>query len=136
MFDRQELQVELTSGMAAAAQGRSAVGALVADAPRSFVFDATLATSELITNALLHGYGAVELFAWFDRRRGRLRVEVSDSSSELPRLVEPAPDRVGGLGLGIIAALSSAWGSFPNQRGKTVWFELTQSSGDGDGARS
>ena len=124
--------MELASGVAAAAQGRSAVDALLAGAPQSFVFDAKLATSELITNALVHGHGTVELFACYDRDRGRLRVEVSDSSSELPQLVDRAPNRIGGLGLGIIAALSSSWGSFPNERGKTVWFELTQSYADGD----
>ena len=76
--------MELMSGAAAAAQGRHAVGALLAHTPQSFVYDAKLATSELITNALVHGYGTVELFACFDPERGRLRVEVSDSSSEVP----------------------------------------------------
>jgi anti-sigma regulatory factor (Ser/Thr protein kinase) len=124
MFGPEEFQVRLVDGVAAAAQGRGAVGALLGEAPHSFVFDAKLATSELVTNAVVHGYGVLDLCALFDRERGWLRVEVSDSSSQLPRVVEPGANRIGGFGLGIIAELSSAWGSFLNERGKTVWFEL------------
>jgi anti-sigma regulatory factor (Ser/Thr protein kinase) len=126
MFGREESQMRLADGVAAAAQGRRAVGALLGDAPHPFVFDAMVATSELVTNALVHGYGVLDLSASFDRERGWLRVEVSDSSSELPQVVEPAANRIGGFGLGIVAELSSEWGSFLNDCGKTVWFELVQ----------
>jgi anti-sigma regulatory factor (Ser/Thr protein kinase) len=126
MFGPEEFQVRLVDGVAAAAQGRGAVGAFLGEAPHSFIFDAKLATSELVTNALVHGYGVLDLCALFDRERGWLRVEVSDSSSQLPRVVEPGANRIGGFGLGIIAELSSAWGSFLNGHGKTVWFELVQ----------
>jgi anti-sigma regulatory factor (Ser/Thr protein kinase) len=132
MFDRQELQLGLAPNVAAASQGRSAVRALLGEAPQSFTNDAMLATSELITNGLVHGYGMLELSARFDRERGWLRVEVSDSSSELPHVVERAPNEVGGLGLRIVAELSSAWGSFRNERGKTVWFEVLESPETGD----
>jgi anti-sigma regulatory factor (Ser/Thr protein kinase) len=126
MFDRQELKVELADGVAAAAQGRNHVVALLAGASESFALDAKLATSELITNALVHGHGEVQLSACFDRERGWLRVEVSDASNDLPQVLERGPDQIGGLGLGIVAELSTAWGSFPGEHGKTVWFELVE----------
>jgi anti-sigma regulatory factor (Ser/Thr protein kinase) len=132
-----EFAVELARGVSAASQGRSAVRDLLGNrASDAFVSDAVLATSELVTNALVHGGGMLALSACFDRERGWLRVEVSDSSSELPRIAEHAPNRVGGLGLGVVAQVSSAWGSFPIERGKTVWFELVESpDGSGDGQR-
>jgi anti-sigma regulatory factor (Ser/Thr protein kinase) len=99
---------------------------LISDsASPSFVRDATLATSELVTNAFMHTPGDLELRAQFDGTRGWLRVEVSDSSTEPPRPgPTPEPGQVGGLGLLIVAALTSTWGTTPNERGKTVWFEL------------
>jgi len=134
MFDPVELHLDLTRGVSSPSQGRNAVRRLLGeDASAAFVADAMLATSELVTNALLHGHGMLELSACFDRVTGCLRVEVADSSSELPQTVAR---EVGGLGLRVVAELSSAWGSVLNEHGKTVWFELEQPpTGDGDGDR-
>ena len=130
-----EVEVELARGLSAASEARSAVRELLGDgASDAFVSDAVLATSELVTNALVHSDGVLALSAYFDRERGWLRVEVSDSTRSLPRIPDRAPNQVGGLGLGVVAQVSSAWGSFPIERGKTVWFELLHSpvaAGDG-----
>jgi anti-sigma regulatory factor (Ser/Thr protein kinase) len=92
--------------------------------PSSFTADAVLATSELVSNALEHAHGALDMCALFDRERGALRVEVSDSSTEIPRPVRHLPNDDGGRGLHFVTEVSSDWGCMLNEHGKTVWFEL------------
>jgi anti-sigma regulatory factor (Ser/Thr protein kinase) len=129
MVDRAgKVQIALEHDVSAAFRGRRAVRDLLdGEASASFISDAVLATSELVTNAVLHTGGVVGLFAHFDEQRGWLRVEVSDSSKDppLPR-AEEVPDHAGGLGLRVVAAVSSNWGSDLNAHGKTVWFELVE----------
>ena len=82
---------------------------------------AALLTSELVTNALLHGRGAITLLASLEA--DRLLVEVIDEGKGL--LMPPAergPDTVGGYGLRIVDREASRWGT---HAGTThVWFEL------------
>lgn len=130
MVDRAaKVHMELERDLSAAMRGRGAVRELLdGDATATFVDYAVLATSELVTNAVLHAVGPIELCARFDRPRGWLRVEVSDSSKEPPRpRAGRARDHVGGLGLRVVAAVSSRWGSVFDEQGKTVWFELVES---------
>ncbi|MGW0997160.1 ATP-binding SpoIIE family protein phosphatase [Streptomyces sp. NPDC002523] len=87
-----------------------------------------LATTELVTNALIHADSEVDV-----RLREypeRLRVEVRDFD---PRPPIPAPvlaqapagtESEHGRGLLIVDALASSWGNSPSGRGKSVWFEL------------
>jgi two-component sensor histidine kinase len=85
--------------------------------------DALLVAGELLANAWQHGGGArsVEL-SW---RGNRLRIAVSDSSREPPRVVWPhAPARTSGHGLYLVECLSGRGGSFARPDGKTVWAEL------------
>ncbi|MFC6850890.1 ATP-binding protein [Aquipuribacter hungaricus] len=89
---------------------------------------AVLLTSEVVTNAMVHGTGVVRLAVGVDDLV--VRVEVGDDSSRLPRTT-PAPTGdddgldLGGRGMGIVEALSSSWGSsVPAGGGKTVWFEV------------
>ena len=126
-----KVQLALERDSSAALRGRGAVRKLLnGDATATFVDDAMVATSELVTNAVLHTDGPIELCARFDRPRGWLRVEVSDSSKDPPRpRAGPARDQVGGLGLRVVAAVSSSWGSVFDEQGKTVWFELVESTG-------
>ncbi|MEV6954130.1 ATP-binding protein [Streptomyces sp. NPDC051183] len=88
--------------------------------------DAALLTSELTTNALLHGslwdrYLRVEV----QRTGAVLRIEVTDPKGE--RRPEPraaADDDQFGRGLHIVDALSKRWGSTDRVVGKTVCAEL------------
>jgi anti-sigma regulatory factor (Ser/Thr protein kinase) len=124
-LDTRRVQVDLARNLLAPSTGRALVRSLLSkDVPSSFVSDALLATSELVSNALEHGHGALEVLARFYLERGLLRVEVSDSSSDVPRPREQLPSCPGGRGLHVVAAVSSDWGWMPNERGKTVWFEL------------
>ncbi|MYS14013.1 ATP-binding protein, partial [Streptomyces sp. SID4982] len=54
----------------------------------------------------------------------RLRVEVEDSSSALPRRREPQDDGVSGRGLLLVDMLADAWGVEARGGGKAVWCEF------------
>ncbi len=80
---------------------------------------ALLITSELVTNALRHGEGAIELR--IGRAGDRLRLEVVDQGNGVPAIRAEAGDE-GGWGLRIVEELSQRWGCF---EGTThVWAEL------------
>ncbi|MEU3727288.1 ATP-binding protein, partial [Streptomyces sp. NPDC031705] len=90
-----------------------------------------LAADELMTNALVHTEGggqvAVRLTA-----EGRIRVEVEDRSSALPRRREADDWAVSGRGLLLVERLADAWGVEPRGAGKCVWCEFAVPvSGDG-----
>ncbi len=89
--------------------------------------DVALVTSELTTNALLHGsmsdrFIRVELAL---TEAGLLRVAVTDPKGERrPELQHVGADRRFGRGLHIVDALSRHWGVDDRTIGKTVWAEL------------
>jgi anti-sigma regulatory factor (Ser/Thr protein kinase) len=85
-----------------------------------------LLASEVVTNAVLHGHGPVELFLEDDGIR--LKVEVSDGEpGPLPWLPgRPAYGHKSGRGLLIVDSLADRWGCRPHSTAprKIVWFEL------------
>jgi anti-sigma regulatory factor (Ser/Thr protein kinase) len=88
--------------------------------------DASLLTTELMTNAVQHGSGAVELeIAVHD---GLLHIGVHDDAADLPvtRGVTRATLE-GGRGIWLVQSIARDWGSDSTgeEPGKTVWFELT-----------
>lgn len=88
-----------------------------------------LVTSELITNAVRHGDGEVELRV---RVEGdRVRLEVLDDGHvrvEAP-LRPPSPTALGGRGLLLVRDVSRRWGSGFDPAGRTlVWAELAAPS--------
>ncbi|MHC3467513.1 SpoIIE family protein phosphatase [Streptomyces sp. 7R007] len=84
-----------------------------------------LVADELITNALMHTEGAavvtLRVLTGGDRR---LRVEVEDSSSALPRRREAGESGVSGRGLLLVDLLTHAWGVEARGGGKCVWCEF------------
>lgn len=85
---------------------------------------AVLCTSELVTNALLHGDPPFDLEVSVDR--GRVRVAVFDHGAGIVAPRDPLSDTAAtGRGLDIVAALSSSWDVTPTDDGKVVWFELS-----------
>jgi anti-sigma regulatory factor (Ser/Thr protein kinase) len=80
------------------------------------VDDAAVIVSELVTNALRHGGGAmngaahedVELILW--RRSGQVVCAVTDPGTGTPVLVRPDPFGEAGRGLHVVQALSATWG--------------------------
>lgn len=84
---------------------------------------AVLLTSEVVTNAVLHGGGEVQLAV--DAGEMRVRVEVSDDEQRRPAVPHVDDEAEGGRGLMIVDALASAWGVTDSPRGgKIVWFEV------------
>jgi anti-sigma regulatory factor (Ser/Thr protein kinase) len=85
---------------------------------------AILLTSELVTNAVRHSCGPIEVQARFCSARV-LRVEVCDTGHAPIAAATPAVDDVGGRGLYLVDALADAWGTEHHGTGKRVWFELS-----------
>ncbi|MCS0606141.1 SpoIIE family protein phosphatase [Streptomyces sp. LP11] len=84
-----------------------------------------LVADELITNALLHTEGsAIVTLRALDAPERRLRVEVADSSSALPRRREAGEDGVSGRGLLLVELLTDVWGVEARGGGKAVWCEF------------
>lgn len=120
-----DLAVQLHDARAAARSAREAVLALIhVRRDTEFAQDALLVVSELVTNAVCHAGGGCTLSAW--NRPHSLRVEVQDSSPDLPRFTPdpPGPAEVGGRGLHIVDTLSARWGVRSAELGKTVWAEI------------
>jgi hypothetical protein len=83
--------------------------------------DAKLLSSELVTNAVVHGRGDIQLSALLNDVR--LTVEVIDQGEGFERTAPNSGSAtMGGQGLNIVDALASRWGI--HQGTSHVWFEL------------
>ncbi|SNX64421.1 PAS domain S-box-containing protein [Streptomyces sp. TLI_55] len=92
------------------------------------VDDAVVLTSELVTNAVVHAGTAADVLCL--RSDDGVRIEVADRypEREIPLQGHPAtmgsPDREGGRGLQLCAALAARWGVDYTPTHKQVWFQL------------
>ncbi|MGN8244668.1 SpoIIE family protein phosphatase [Cellulomonas soli] len=87
--------------------------------------NAELVVSELVANAVLHGWGHVTL-QLYDTGDG-LRIEVEDANPAPPVTTDGHPGRVGGFGMQIVARLSD-WGWRQSRGGKLVWAKIRPGS--------
>jgi anti-sigma regulatory factor (Ser/Thr protein kinase) len=97
--------------------------------PQDVIDDAVLATSEVVTNAILHGEGPVAVTVGHEG--GVVRVEVTDAGASVPLPRQGHDDEDdGGRGLWIVDCLATRWGVLPRGPGpgKTVWFELGEAA--------
>ena len=95
--------------------------------PAELLETTLLLTDELVTNALRHASGAVDVVVV--DQPDLLRVEVHDGSVERPSVHEPDWSAESGRGLWLVDQLSLRWGvtTAPSQRdGKSVWFQLAK----------
>jgi anti-sigma regulatory factor (Ser/Thr protein kinase) len=116
---------QLESTTAAPAQARRTLRHLVEGRVSTDVMEiAELLVSELVTNAVTHGTGAVVLS--IDCSDSLLTVTVSDENPDHPELQPERLMAVGGRGVRMIEALAGAWGVRPRRAGagKEVWFSL------------
>ena len=85
---------------------------------------AILLTSDVVTNAILHGAGPSVTVA-IRCSRGQLRVDVYDSARSLPPAAETPDENGAGPGLALVALLADDWGVFRTPAGRAVYFALT-----------
>ncbi|MFI0222539.1 SpoIIE family protein phosphatase [Streptomyces lydicus] len=99
------------------------------------VDSAVLMVSEVITNVLTHTDGDALLVAEISGAPGarRIRVDVSDSSDELPHRRSPGELASSGRGLVLLELLAGAWGVDPRGDGKSTWFELYEDAAEAAG---
>ncbi|WP_235929499.1 ATP-binding SpoIIE family protein phosphatase [Cellulomonas citrea] len=82
---------------------------------------AELVVSELVANAVTHGWGHVSL-QLHDTGEG-LRIEVEDANPAPPVSTDGHPGRVGGFGMKIVEQLAD-WGWHSSNEGKVVWAKV------------
>lgn len=84
-----------------------------------------LAADELITNALMHtDGGAIVTIRMLTGPERRLRVDVEDRSSALPRRRDAGESGVSGRGLMLVDRIADVWGVESRGNGKCVWCEF------------
>jgi anti-sigma regulatory factor (Ser/Thr protein kinase) len=116
---------ELPSEPASVGLARRRLVSLMATHPQAQTDDAVLATSELVTNAIVHGDGAVTVHVL--QGLTVLRVEVTDQGEATPLPRYDVHDSVdSGRGLMMVDVLATTWGVLPRASapGTTVWFEM------------
>lgn len=129
-------RLSLEASPRSASLARRWVGGICRQLDREDLLEAAeLGTSELVTNAVLHG--AEPIVVMVRGTASHPRVEVHDGSAEMP--AQPvAPEESDelddieaslttfGRGLSIVARCSAAWGATRAATGKVVWFEPSQ----------
>jgi serine phosphatase RsbU (regulator of sigma subunit)/anti-sigma regulatory factor (Ser/Thr protein kinase)/putative methionine-R-sulfoxide reductase with GAF domain len=105
---------------------RFVIDALEAAGADDVVEIAALLTSEVVTNAVIHGRGPVvinlELEPVLDGHR--IRVTVTDSNPTPPQRLELGLEATSGRGVHLLDELAQEWGVERRETGKSVWFEL------------
>jgi len=81
-----------------------------------------LLVSELVTNAIRHAHGPIQLRMILD---GVLSCEVFDGSSSAPQLRRADRYDEGGRGLMLVAQLAERWGTRHTPTGKVIWAQQT-----------
>jgi anti-sigma regulatory factor (Ser/Thr protein kinase) len=121
--------IRLAAGEAGLAMARRfVVRATVAAGWEEHADDVALLTSELATNAVLHGQRPIAVTV--EAGGHRLRVEVQDAAPALPMELDPSPEMEHGRGLAIVEALADDWGAERVAgNGKVVWAELRDDDG-------
>ncbi|MFI7409520.1 SpoIIE family protein phosphatase [Streptomyces sp. NPDC049627] len=114
-------QWDLPSDPAVVSRARAAVtDQLAAWHLGELAFATELIASELVTNAIRHATGPVQLRLLRDRA---LICEVSDGSNTSPRLRRARSTDEGGRGLFLVAQLTERWGTRYAPNGKVIWTE-------------
>jgi anti-sigma regulatory factor (Ser/Thr protein kinase) len=113
----------LTTDSTAPAQARRFVALPCAQLPTTALHEVLLLTTELVSNAVIHGAGPPRLDVRLDG--GRVTVGVTDQGDGAPELAAGFDWPNGRNGLQLVQTLSEQWGveRSPERPGKRVWFE-------------
>jgi anti-sigma regulatory factor (Ser/Thr protein kinase) len=107
---------------AAVSEARSVIRLSLEPTDHDLIDLVVLLADEVVTNAVVHGAGPIDLAV--DANEERVKVMVGDRSE-----VRPLPRRASryaehGRGLSIVEAIASRWGVSDTEVGKSVWFEI------------
>ncbi|MET9129349.1 ATP-binding protein [Streptomyces antibioticus] len=86
--------------------------------------DAELLVTELASNVVKHVGEGEPATLILELDKGRLRLEVHDTSPVSPSLNEADGDQECGRGLHLIAFIAAAWGTAHTAVSKSVWCEI------------
>ncbi|HET7312378.1 MAG TPA: PAS domain S-box protein [Mycobacteriales bacterium] len=127
-------QLTLPPAPDSARQARRFVAEVLTDAREDELLDvATLLTSELVTNGIVHAH--TELRVVVDVTERFVRVEVADGNPSLPARRDYDESAMTGRGMEMVELLAHEFGAEPiDGDGKRVWFRLIR--GDTTGAAS
>jgi anti-sigma regulatory factor (Ser/Thr protein kinase) len=126
-------RVELAAQPASVAAARRLVRAFAIRhrLPDDVADSMCLTASELVTNSVLHARTPLTLTLHL--RPGVVRIGVGDRFPATPAVRHYRPEALTGRGLGVIAALSHAWGVDADHDGKLVWAEISLDDAAGTG---
>ncbi len=115
--------LDLPASAVAPRVGRQFVGHVLRDWQLADLVDsASLLTSEVVTNAVLHAGTASRLS--IERGTDMVRVSVQDEGDGLAERSAPRMDAAGGHGLALMDTLADQWGARRVDGCHEVWFEL------------
>lgn len=116
--ERIDLPPEPASAGVARRAVRQACGGAASD-----VHALLLCTSELVTNAVLHGVPPITLE--IEVTDPSIRIAVHDrGTATIERRQALTGDTLSGRGLGIVETLAASWGYDRTARGNVAWFEM------------
>jgi anti-sigma regulatory factor (Ser/Thr protein kinase) len=119
-----ESAITLTSDTTCAAHARDFVDDRLRDLGLVHLSEvARLLTSELVSNAVVHGAETVRIAV--APRDDAVRIEVASNHPELPVRHRFAEDPELGRGMAIVEAVAMSWGVDRQAGTKTAWFELS-----------
>lgn len=84
--------------------------------------DVALVVSELVTNAIMHGDGEIQLRLQVDS--GSIVVGVQDTGANRPQVPADGAGNESGRGMTLVAAVAQDWGVRALGDGKEVWCVL------------
>ena len=90
-----------------------------------------LLTSEVMTNAVVHGTTGRCVRVATRAEAGVFEVSVTDDGPGIPTVCHVTAAAEGGRGLLLVDALATAWGVTEHDAGKSVWFRVAH-----DGSRA
>lgn len=125
MVSSDRMELDLPSAASHIGQARSRIRDLARswDLPAELIEDLTLATSELVTNAVIHARSRIRVTV--TREADCIRLEVADNHPEHPAAALAGDEAVSGRGLLILRSISRSWGVEAGpEPGKRVWAEL------------
>ncbi len=99
-------------------------GALAELGIASATDDAVLVVSELVTNAVVHA--GTDITVRVVGGADTARIEIADSSPEMPGFRIPNAGARSGRGLLLVEHFTQRWGVERTSSGKVVWFDVRQ----------